>query len=144
MLFTLGVTLRECGFMTAPTVAAERRPLAILLPMDIYAFDPSAFDALARDVQASLVRVDEDIPAGQLELLLTAAVEDAAARRHELLPAFPMGDAAENGRRTVPNPALLAYRVGQRLPSPDALAAAAWPARVESAPPGPPSSRKGA
>ena len=58
-LLTIGIGLKECGFVSAATVAAERRPLAIVIVKDIYLFDPDAFDALARDVQASLVRVDE-------------------------------------------------------------------------------------
>src|SRR5204863_79360 len=103
-------------FLNAATAAAERRPLAIVMLDDLYAFDPEEFAALARDVRASMVRVEEDIPAAKLALLLMAAIDDAAARRDELLPAWSSDDpapewpeepavAATNGRRTAPNPA---------------------------------------
>jgi hypothetical protein len=118
-LLSIGIGLRECGFVNAATVVAERRPLVILIVKDIYSFDPDAFDALARDVQASLVRVDEDIPAATLELLLATAIDDAAARRSEALPAWPTSNEhSANGRRTVPHPGLIGYTIGQRLLSP--------------------------
>jgi hypothetical protein len=130
----MGLAVQECGFLVAATTAAERRPLVIVMVDDIYAFDPEEFDALARDVQASLVRVEEDIPVATLQLLLGAAVDDAAARRSELLPAWDSAE-LENGRRTVPNPTMLAYNVGQRLPSRADLAAAAWPSGGSVPPP---------
>jgi hypothetical protein len=150
---SLALVLQECGFLAAATLAAERRPLAIVMTDDVYAFDPDAFDALARDVQASLVRVEEDVAPAKLELILEVAVEDAARRRRERAAAEASarapaprraGRAAESdqdGRRTVPNPAQLAYRVGQRMPSQADLVAAAWNARASSPPP--PSSRRG-
>ncbi len=139
-LLSIGVGLKECGFVSAATVVAERRPLAIVIVKDIYLFDPDAFDALARDVQASLVRVDEDIPSGTLEFLLAAAIEDAAARRSEALPARPAGsDHAASGRRTVPHPGLVGYAVGQRLMTPADMTSAAWAGRSDA----PPSSRPG-
>lgn len=129
-LLSIGVGLRECGFVNAATVVAERRPLAIVIVKDIYLFDPDAFDALARDVQASLVRVDEDIPTPTLELLLATAIDDAAARRSEPLPAWPTTiDHSANGRRTVPHPGLIGYSIGQRLLTPvDISGAGGWPA----------------
>lgn len=143
----IGVALRTCDFLNAATAVGERRPLVLLLPDDLYAFDPDEFDALARDVQASLVRVEEGIPVAMLELLLTAAIDAAAARRGELLPAWPEMDGRpilerddrEMGRRTAPNPAMLAYSVGKRLPSRADVAAAAWSAFADV----PPSSRPG-
>ena len=150
---SLALALQEGGFLAAATIAAERRPLAIVMTEDVYAFDPDAFDALARDVRASLVRVEEDIPTAKLELILEVAIEDAARRRRES-PAATTGEAAgdgrrahvataseQDGRRTVPNPAQLAYRVGQRMPSRADLVAAVWKARTSSPPP--PSSRRG-
>ena len=143
----IGVALRTCDFLNAATAVAERRPLAMVLPDDLYAFDPDEFDALARDVRASLVRVESDIAVPMLELLLTAAIDAAAARRGELLPAWPEADGLpvlerddrERGRRTLPNPTMLAYPIGQRLPSRADLAAVAWPRPSEA----PPSSRPG-
>jgi len=135
-LLTIGVGLKECGFVSAATVAAERRPLAIVIVKDIYLFDPDAFDALARDVQASLVRVDEDIAGPTLELLLAAAIEDAAARRSEALPAWPTTSGlAASGRRTVPHPGLVGYSVGQRLMTPADMPSNPWAHRSEPPPP---------
>jgi hypothetical protein len=143
----IGVALRTCDFLNAATAVAERRPLAMVMPNDLYAFDPDEFDALARDVQASLVRVEEDIPVPKLELLLGTAIDAAAVRRSELLPAWPEmesppvleKDERETGRTTAPPPALLSYPIGQRLPSRADLVAVAWGARSD----GPPPSRPG-
>jgi hypothetical protein len=144
----IGVALRTCDFLNAATVAAERRPLALLILEDLYAFDPHEFDALARDVRASLVRVEDGIAVAKLEMLLAAAIDRAAAERGELLPAWPeLGagpilekDERELGRRTPADPTRIAYGIGQRLPSQAELAAAvAWPVRGEA----PPSSRPG-
>jgi hypothetical protein len=152
----IGVALRTCDFLNAATAVAERRPLAMVLPDDLYAFDPEEFDALARDVRASLVRVEDDIPVAKLELLLAAAIDTAATRRGELLPLWAdapatMGDTPkppapvhqpenrEMGRRTAPHPMLRSYDIGERLPSRADLAAVAWPSRSDA----PPSSRPG-
>ncbi len=154
-LESLGLARQACGFLAAATMAAERRPLAIVMTDDVYAFDPDAFDALARDIRASLVRVEEDITAPKLELILEVAVDEAARRRREMGGTIDDGGSAlhggrapsrtlpssEDGRRTVPNPTQLAYRIGQRLPSQADLVAAAWKGRRSSSPP--PSSRRG-
>ena len=79
----IGAILVGADVVSAPTVAAARRPLAIVLMEDLYAFDPEEFDALARDVGASLVKVEEEISAAKLELLLSAAVDAALERRRE-------------------------------------------------------------
>jgi hypothetical protein len=50
--------LAELG--NAATVAATHRPFAIVMSEDVYAFDGAEFDALARDVSATLIRVDTD------------------------------------------------------------------------------------
>ncbi len=128
----LGVGLREGSIVEAPTVVADRRPLAIVMLEDLYAFDPEELDALARDVQASLVRVEEDVSAAILELFLTGAIEAAAARRGERLPA-----SNETSRRTVPNPRAQGYRIGERLPAHSEVLTAAWPGRIPT--PVPPS-----
>jgi hypothetical protein len=163
----MGVGLRACDFLNCATAVAERRPLAMVLLEDLYAFDPEELVALARDVQASLVRIEEDIPVAKLRLLLSTAVDAAAAHRGELLPAWEDAEAgpvsepgarqtrglaprtsppASASRRTAPNPALVAYSIGQRLPSRADVAAVAWPASMGGslgwAEP-PPSSRPG-
>jgi hypothetical protein len=77
----IGLFLKHCELAQAPTLVAERRPLAIVLQHDLYEFDPREFDALARDVGAALLRVDDDVTVSELEALLGAAVEAALARR---------------------------------------------------------------
>jgi hypothetical protein len=155
----IGITLRTCDVLNAATAVAERRPLALVLVEELYAFNPAEFDALARDVQASLVRVEPRILVPKLELLLGSAIDAAASRRGELLPAWPDVDEGrqaiapppspetpavlevddrEGERSTEPNMGLFAYRVGQRVPSRAGLSMA-WPVRSDA----PPSSRPG-
>jgi hypothetical protein len=135
----LGVTLRECGFISAATAVAAQRPLVMVLVDDIYAFDPEEFDALARDVCASLVRVEEDIPAAKLEMLLEAALDAAAQRSRPPAPpppavgAAPPSSRSDDAPRTSRDPAVL--RVGRRRSSASNLAVTAWPDQA------PPSSR---
>ncbi len=50
------VELAELG--SAATVVATHRPFALVMSEDVYAFDGAEFDALARDVGATLIRVD--------------------------------------------------------------------------------------
>jgi hypothetical protein len=42
----------------AATVVATCRPFAIVMSEDVYAFDAAEFDALARDVNAALLKID--------------------------------------------------------------------------------------
>ena len=42
----------------AATVVAASRPFAIVMSEDVYAFDSAEFDALARDVNAALLKVN--------------------------------------------------------------------------------------
>ncbi len=51
--------VRDCDVASAATMAAQWMPLAILVPEDVYAFDPDEFEALARDVRAGLVRIED-------------------------------------------------------------------------------------
>lgn len=44
----------------AATVVATHRPFAIVMSEDVYAFDSAEFEALARDVNAVLIRIDID------------------------------------------------------------------------------------
>lgn len=80
-LRSTGVRLEDCEVSNAVTMVAERQPLVIVLVEDLYAFDPEEFDALARDVRASLLRVEEDIVEAKLELLLCAAIDATIERR---------------------------------------------------------------
>jgi hypothetical protein len=47
----------NCELRDAPTRVAELWPFAIVMSDDLYAFDSSEFDALARDVRARLITV---------------------------------------------------------------------------------------
>ncbi|XXT14478.1 hypothetical protein WME94_29945 [Sorangium sp. So ce429] len=86
-----GVLLHRCDAATAATIAAERRPLAIIMSNSVYAMDPAEFDALARDVRSTLVRLDEEVSERELEAMLNGALRDTremsaqrdAARRDE-------------------------------------------------------------
>ena len=43
---------------TAATVVATHRPFAIVISEDVYGFDSAEFDALARDVNATLLKIN--------------------------------------------------------------------------------------
>lgn len=45
---------------TAATVVATHRPFAIVISEDVYGFDAAEFDALARDVNATLLKIKVD------------------------------------------------------------------------------------
>ncbi|WP_437283462.1 hypothetical protein WME90_23665 [Sorangium sp. So ce375] len=72
-----GVLLHRCDAATAATIAAERRPLAILLSNGVYARDPADFEALARDVRATLLRLDDEVSERELEVMLNGALREA-------------------------------------------------------------------
>lgn len=77
-----GAMFYTCNITVLATVAAALRPLAIVLPGDVYAFDPKEFDVLARDVRAALVVLEsETISSSQLEAQLRAAMQQASLRR---------------------------------------------------------------
>lgn len=82
-LGSMKVLIKHSELAQAPTIAAQRRPLAIVIPEDLYEFDPREFDALARDVGASILRVEEDIDPATFETLLGAAVDAAMSRRRK-------------------------------------------------------------
>ncbi|APR85067.1 Hypothetical protein A7982_10416 [Minicystis rosea] len=85
-----------------PNLVAELRPLAIVVTQEVYDFDPLEFDALARDVSSSLLRVEEDISEAMLELLLGAAIDASLARRREQGGLFLGMNENPSGRTTVP------------------------------------------
>jgi hypothetical protein len=79
---SFGAVVQACDLATAPTMCARLRPLVVLLSEDVYAFDPSEFDALARDTSSRILRLaDDEIPLEALELLVGAAVHEAQAQR---------------------------------------------------------------
>ena len=66
----------------AATVAATHRPFAIVMSEDMYAFDSSEFEALARDVNAVLIRVETDSATrAKLERVLMPRLGQAHRRR---------------------------------------------------------------
>lgn len=67
---------------TAATVVATHRPFAIVMSEDIYAFDSAEFDALARDVNATLLKIDmNDMDVAKLERTLMPKLGRAYRRR---------------------------------------------------------------
>src|SRR5262249_14249528 len=74
--------LVEADVNRAATVAAETRPLVIVLLEDVYAFDAASFSALAADVQGRVVTLDDDeIPQLELEDMIVSAIMEAEAAR---------------------------------------------------------------
>jgi hypothetical protein len=69
----------------AATVAATHRPFAIVMSEDVYAFDSTEFDALARDVNAVLIRIDTDnATKAKLERTLMPKLGQAHRKRSAL------------------------------------------------------------
>jgi len=98
----LGVMVRDCDLAALPTLAAARQPLAIVVPRAIYAADAEELDALARDVRATLIEVDDPSGAADLEATLSLAVRASMRRRegrsssgrYSILPGDPIPSAA--------------------------------------------------
>ncbi len=51
--------VESCKAGDAPTVASTARPFAIIIAEAVYEFDPDEFEALARDVGGTLIRLPE-------------------------------------------------------------------------------------
>ena len=72
------VLVTRCALADVTTVAAEIRPLVMVMSDDIFNFDPESFDALARDVGSRLLTVREAQPdIHALEAKLKALVVEA-------------------------------------------------------------------
>jgi hypothetical protein len=66
----------------AATVVATFRPFAIVMSEDVYAFDAAEFDALARDVNATLLKIDiQGMDATKLERVLMPKLGRAHRQR---------------------------------------------------------------
>jgi len=93
----LGVMIRDCEARELATLVATRQPLAIVVQSALYALDPGELEALARDVRATLVKVDEQAGDRELEATLSLAVRATMRRRdgrtssgrYSLLPSDP-------------------------------------------------------
>ena len=76
------VQIVSCGVSAAATVIAEKWPFAIVMSQDVHEFDPDEFDALARDVAATLLKVaPEATTDARLEEALRPALQDAFRER---------------------------------------------------------------
>jgi hypothetical protein len=74
--------LVESDVAGAATIAAETRPLVIVLLEDVFAFDAASFSALAADVHARIVTLEsEEILQGDLEEMVVSAIMEAEASR---------------------------------------------------------------
>jgi hypothetical protein len=82
----LGVMVRDCDPALAPTLAATRRPLAIVVPNAVYLRDPAEFEALARDVRAALVKVHAEVTEIELEAMVGPALRSPERRREVRSP----------------------------------------------------------
>ncbi len=72
----------EADLENAATLAAQTRPLVLVLLEDVYAFDAQSFSALAADVQARLVLLpNEHVPPADLEQIIVGAIVEAETSR---------------------------------------------------------------
>jgi hypothetical protein len=80
--FEVASRLRAVELKDSATAVAESRPFAVLVPMDLYAFDSQEFEALARDVGARVIAYDADAP---LEVLTAVLFTNAQKALHAWL-----------------------------------------------------------
>lgn len=84
------LSVRECDLLAMAQQSAQRRPIAIIVPSYLHEFDPTEFEALAKDVAATLLIVDEEISQADLDELIA----DAGTPRRK-------GPRADRGRYSV-------------------------------------------
>lgn len=76
-----GAKVETAELSNAATIVATCRPFAIVMSEDVYAFDAAEFDALARDVNAALLKIDiQHVDASKLERALMPKI--GRAHRH--------------------------------------------------------------
>jgi hypothetical protein len=73
--------LEPSDLLTVAGRVASIHPLAVLIAVDVYAFDPEELDALARSVGAHRLLVDEHEPIDRLAARLGEAVRERSAIR---------------------------------------------------------------
>src|SRR5262245_7397009 len=79
---SLPALVRTAEVKAHSTVVAELRPFAVLVSPEILAFDPSAFEDLARDVGAALLPVESESATNlSLETTLRRALSEAELNR---------------------------------------------------------------
>lgn len=76
------VLVAECTVADAATMAAQMRPLVIVMPDEVYNFDRDGFEALARDVRSRLLTLaDDDIDPVALEAELSQLMLESESQR---------------------------------------------------------------
>ena len=51
------VLVADCTVAEATNTVASMRPLVMVMPDDVYSFDPDSFEALARDVRSKVLTI---------------------------------------------------------------------------------------
>ena len=76
------VLIAECTSADAATMAAQMRPLVLIAPHDVYQREWENFEALARDLRASMMPLSPgDLDPTHLEGELTRLMGEAERRR---------------------------------------------------------------
>jgi hypothetical protein len=83
------VDLEAVELVDFAAAAASLRPLVILISSDIYAFDPTELDAVARSVGAARVLVELEEPCDRLVARISDALAEARGTRNHP-PAAPV------------------------------------------------------
>ena len=78
--------IAECTRVDAPTIAAEMRPLIMVLPQQLYEQDSPGYDALARDVRAALMVLPEE---GVSATAVLPLLHQKMAEAESLRPSWP-------------------------------------------------------
>ncbi|HEX2677831.1 MAG TPA: hypothetical protein VHM19_14360 [Polyangiales bacterium] len=74
--------LETAEISNAATVVATHRPFAIVMSEDVFRFDSAEFEALAKDVNATLIRIDtSNTTAQKLERTLMPKLGQAHRKR---------------------------------------------------------------
>jgi len=72
----------ETDIASMATVAAQTRPLAMIMLEDVCAFDTASFTGIASAVRSQLVMVaDEEVAQIELEQLILGAIQNAESQR---------------------------------------------------------------
>jgi hypothetical protein len=110
-----GISARECELATMGREATRRRPLAMIVPSYLHEFDPTEFDALARDIGAELLVVDEAVGQAELDELIVGAARSRArsSRAAEGRYSVVGGCATEVTQRAAPTTTCVRLRVAR-------------------------------
>jgi hypothetical protein len=74
--------LVEAEVANAATIAAQTRPLVMVMLEEVYSFDAASFSALAADVHARLVTLtSEEVPQKDLEEMIVSAIIECESVR---------------------------------------------------------------